>query len=280
MKIYKQDISSLFFYCVGFSKIRNRFLRILNKKMATFITFHNIMPESFDNFKDNICFLKRHTNVVSLDDFFSANLSSKNINVVITFDDGYKSWLTYAIPLLLEFGLPATFFIASGFVGLSKEKQAEFMRSRLLIPSGIRRNIKGLDFEDLREIIKKGFTIGGHTLSHCNLKNLRNINQIRYEIGKDKIELESETGVKIKYFAYPFGAYINPEIHLIGVLKELGYEGAVTTVPGFNKTDSNPYLLYRDKTDAPMPRIMFKAKVFGNYGITHFIKKRVLGISL
>lgn len=278
MKIRKQDICALLFYYAGYSRIRNLLLRILNRRVTRFVTFHDIMSEAVGYFKGNIYFLKRSTNVVSLDDFFSARLSSKKINVVITFDDGYKSWLTHATPLLQELGLPATFFVTSGFVGLSKKDEVEFMRSRLFLTPGPQRITEGLNFEDLRGIAEKGFIIGGHTLNHCNLRNLRNIDQVRYEISKDKIELERETGAKIEYFAYPSGAYFNPEINLVEVLKELGYKGAVTTAPGFNRLGSNPYLLRRDLTGASMPGKVFRARVYGNYDIVHFIKERVLKV--
>jgi len=248
------------------------------KPVTRFVTFHDILPEAFSDFKANIYFLKRKTNVVSLGDFFSDRLSSKKINVAITFDDGYESWISRAVPVLKELGLPATFFLTSGFVGLSKEDEAEFIRSKLLTTLGPRRTTGGLSVEDVRRIVEDGFTIGGHTLNHCNLRNLRNIDQVRYEIAKDKIELERETGAKIEYFAYPSGAHFNPEINLVEVLKELGYKGAVTTVPGFNRLGSNPYLLRRDLTGASMPGHVFRARVYGNYDIVHFIKERVLKV--
>jgi peptidoglycan/xylan/chitin deacetylase (PgdA/CDA1 family) len=40
--------------------------------------------------------------------------------VMITFDDGYRSCRDIALPILRELGVPATFFIATGFPGVGK----------------------------------------------------------------------------------------------------------------------------------------------------------------
>jgi len=276
--IRRQDISVLLLYYLGYSRIRNIFLRLRRKPVTTFVIFHDILPEAFSNFKANIYFLKRSTNVVSLEDFFSDRLSSKKINVVITFDDGYKSWLIRAVPALKQLGLPATFFVTAGLAGLSKKDEVEFMRSNLSLTLGPRRIMEGLSLEDVRRIIEEGFTIGGHTLNHYNLGKLRESAQVRYEIAEDKIRLEKLTGVKIEYFSYPFGAYYNPKINLIEVLKESGYKGAVTTIPGLNSVRSSRYLIHREITPASMPGRVFRARVYGNYDAVRFIKERVLKI--
>lgn len=276
--IRSQDLCVLLLYYLGYSRIRNLVLRLQRQPVTRFVTFHDILPETFSNFKANIYFLKRSTNVVSLEDFFAGRLSSKKINVVITFDDGYKSWLTHAVPVLKELGLPATFFVTSGFVGISKDDEADFLRSKLFLTLGPGRITRGFNFEDVRRIVEEGFTIGGHTLNHCNLGKLRDSAQARYEIAEDKMRLEKVTGVKIKYFAYPSGVYYNPEINLAEVLKDLGYKGAVTTVPGFNSVRSSPYLLHRELTGASMPGRVFRARVYGNYDVVRFIKNRALKV--
>lgn len=274
MLIRRQDLSVLLFCCLGYSRIRNLVLRLQRKPVARFVTFHDVLPEALGCFEANLHFLKRSTNVVSLDDFFSGRLASEKINTVITFDDGYKSWVSDAVPVLKELGLPAMFFVSSGFVGLSKEDEAEFIRSKLLLkPTPHRRITGGLNFEDVRRIVEEGFTVGGHTLNHCNLAELRDSVQLRYEIAEDKMRLERLTGTKIEYFSYPFGAYQNPVINVTEVLRESGYRGAVTTISGFNSITSNPYLLHREITYASMHKWVFTARAHGNYDAVRFLKQ-------
>ena len=107
--VRRQDLALLLLYYLGYSRIRNLVFRLKQKPVTRIVMFHDILPEASGFFKANLYFLKRHTNVVSLDDFFSGKLSSKKINVVITFDDGYKSWVTLAVPTLKELGYDAVY---------------------------------------------------------------------------------------------------------------------------------------------------------------------------
>jgi peptidoglycan/xylan/chitin deacetylase (PgdA/CDA1 family) len=270
----RQDLSVLLLYFLGYSRVRNLLLRLRHDPVARFVTFHDLLPETLACFEAKLHFLSRNTNVVSLDDFFLGKLSWEKINVVITFDDGYKSWILDAVPVLKKLKMPATFFVSSGFVGLSEKEEVEFIKSKLFSnPGAFQRTTGGLSFNDVKRISEEGFTIGGHTVTHCNLKKMLNNNRLRYEIGDDKLRLERIIGRKIHYFAYPSGAYHNPAISVSGVLKEMGYRGAVTTVCGFNSMESDPYLLHRDLTDAPMPKRIFQARVYGNSDPVRFLKQ-------
>jgi peptidoglycan/xylan/chitin deacetylase (PgdA/CDA1 family) len=272
MVIRRQDLGVLVSYCAGFSTIRNLVFRLRREPVARFVMFHDIPSEALGAFEANLGFLKRSTNVIGLDDFFSGRLSIKKINVVITFDDGFQSWVTTAVPLLKRLELPATFFISSGFVGLSRENEVEFMRSKLLLNLEPESKTTGLKLEDVRRIVDEGFTVGGHTVNHCSLGKVRDSVQLRYEIAEDKAVLERITGRNIDYFAYPFGANQNEESNLTEVLMEVGYRGAVTTISGFNTGATNPYLLHRELTYASMPGVVFRARVLGNYDAVSFLK--------
>jgi peptidoglycan/xylan/chitin deacetylase (PgdA/CDA1 family) len=271
MLLSKQDLCLLAFYYLGFSGTRNLVLRFLGKSVARFVTFHDIPNGADSSFEAALRFLKENTNVISLDDYFARKLSCKRINVVITFDDGYKSWISKAVPALKEHGLPATFFVSSGFLSLSKEEEAEFIRSRL---KTCRKTTGGLSAEDVRKIAQENFAIGGHTYNHVNLAEIQDRVELKREILLDKQRLESIIGKEIRYFAYPFGVHRNPNTDLIEVLKEAGYRGAVTTISGFNTAGSNSHLLCRELTGVPTPLCVLKARVRGTYDVVKILKNQ------
>jgi len=62
------------------------------------------------------------------------------------------------------------------------------------------------------------------------------------ELSKTIIEEVVGNGKKVKFFAYPFGAY---EPHLIEYLRLAGYTGAFTTNPGGNHKGEDPFLIKR-----------------------------------
>jgi peptidoglycan/xylan/chitin deacetylase (PgdA/CDA1 family) len=272
-KISTQDLSVIFFYFLGYSRIKNFILRSQHKPVARFVTFHDVSYSTIESFETNLHFLKKKTNVISLDDFFSGQLSSKKLNVVITFDDGYKSWVDHAIPILLKLGLPATFFVSSGFIGLPAEHETEFGPSVVFEKSGAHRTTGCLSCEDIRKIIKQGFTIGGHTVNHCRLPEIDDRAKVRDEIVEDKKKLALITGGRISYFAYPFGANFSAQLDIANILKEAGYRGAVTTISDFNSRETDPYMLHRDLTRASMNSWTFKAIVYGNRDATKILRQ-------
>ena len=70
---------------------------------------------SVSKFKQQLNFLKKNYHFVSLDNFIKFEKSKKK-NISITFDDGYKDNLTYALPVLKELDIPATIYIVTKFL--------------------------------------------------------------------------------------------------------------------------------------------------------------------
>lgn len=265
---HKQDIALLLCYYSGAAKIRNTILRFQHKQISRFVMFHDIPPEAIRRFESHMLFLKTRANVISMDDFFSNNVSLKKINVVITFDDGYKSWISNALPILKKLQLPATFFISSGFIGLSEQEASNFIRHNLRT-----QNVTGgLDIEDVKILAEQGFGIGGHGTNHKMLSEIDDISQLRQEIIEDKERLEKIVKREVDYFAYPFGDDRNSKISLADLLREIGYKGAVTTKSGLNMINGDPYHLHRELTFSAMAKSLFKARVSGSSDLVQLMK--------
>lgn len=98
-----------------------------------------------------------------------------------------------------------------------------------------------MQWEDIEGIYTQGFEIGSHTVSHRFLASLPD-EEVIEELTESKQKLENSLAEKITCFCYPGGKYNKKTVELV---KQAGYQCAVTTNPGLNATDSNLFELKR-----------------------------------
>jgi len=133
-----------------------------------------------------------------------APINFTNTTVSLTFDDGAAD--NYAVrPILSERGLHATFYIVSGFTGTEGYMTAG----------------------QLRDLFEDGNEIGGHTLNHTKLTEVRGADLER-EICQDRQNL-LDHGFEVTSFAYPFGHYDEVSKQ---VVKDCGYANARAVTGG------------------------------------------------
>jgi peptidoglycan/xylan/chitin deacetylase (PgdA/CDA1 family) len=83
----------------------------------------HLLSVSAEHFRQQLEVVKRVAQPLSLDQL-SDTMERENFprrGVVITFDDGYLDNLESALPILREAGLPATIYVATGYVGTDRE---------------------------------------------------------------------------------------------------------------------------------------------------------------
>jgi len=153
-----------------FLKTGNAILNYHKIRSDEYLIKHNDeLAVSVSKFKEQLTFLKKNYNLVSLENILNFEKSNK-FNVSITFDDGYKDNLKYALPILNEFNVPATIYFVTkffenefsvwwyelqDFIWQSSENiKFEYREKKYDI--SIKSNFEKLKcFKKLREVIKK-----------------------------------------------------------------------------------------------------------------------------
>jgi putative peptidoglycan lipid II flippase len=127
--------------------------------------------------------------------------------VGLTFDDGYRDFLTSALPILERYGFTATLFIVAGLLGGENDWDKEGPRLPLL------------DKDELREVMARGIEIGSHGLSHVRLAGLDHATLTR-EVQDSRELLSVLLGEAVDGFCYPYGSLDGPAVRAV---QEAGY---------------------------------------------------------
>ncbi len=113
--------------------------------------------------------------------------------VILTFDDGYRDFADFALPLLQKYGFPATLYVVSGLVGAT---------SRWL--PGEDSRLPLLEWSDLARLPALGIEIGSHSMTHRALDALPD-KELLLELSQSKARIEQKLGLEVVSLAYPFG---------------------------------------------------------------------------
>jgi peptidoglycan/xylan/chitin deacetylase (PgdA/CDA1 family) len=171
------------------------------------------------DFRDQLSWLKFNGfTAITVSEALSSTNAAGNA-VVITFDDGVRSDLTVAAPLLKEFGFSATFYLTSGLLG--------------------RKGFLGSN--DVRELAREGFEIGCHSRNHRSLDHLGEAD-LEEEIIQAKAELEAIIGVPVEHYACPGGSWSPLAVQ---VAKRAGFKSMATSRIGRNSRTTDRYRLAR-----------------------------------
>jgi peptidoglycan/xylan/chitin deacetylase (PgdA/CDA1 family) len=210
-------------------------------------------------------FFARHFRVIPLGEMVRRLRAGESVSgcLAITFDDGYLDNLQAAAPELRARGLPACFFVATGFVGTDRQPwwDREF---------GAR--AWWMTWDDVRTLHAQGFEIGAHTESHADLGHTPLPDATR-ELSASRARLEAELGAPVTLFSYPYGAAERISEATRERVREAGYDCCLSAFGGTVARGGDPYrarrapispwhlspahfgfeLLFREPRGAPSP---------------------------
>jgi peptidoglycan/xylan/chitin deacetylase (PgdA/CDA1 family) len=104
--------------------------------------------------------------------------------VALTFDDGYATDISRALPCLEQRSVPATFFVVPAWVG-----QPGY-----------------LHWDQVRALAQAGMAIGSHSLTHACLPELP-AGELRYELAVSRQLLQDQLGAPVSLLSVPGGFY-------------------------------------------------------------------------
>jgi peptidoglycan/xylan/chitin deacetylase (PgdA/CDA1 family) len=129
--------------------------------------------------------------------------------LAITFDDGYRGLREHAFPVLEAHGYRATCFVITEYAG---------RLNRWDVAYGGRR-FAHLAWRDMRAWQGRGIEFASHSATHPRLTRCSS-DQVRGELERSRVAIESALGVETPAVSYPFGAAGEREERLA---REAGY---------------------------------------------------------
>jgi len=190
-------------------------------QLVPVLTYHDIGPQTKGRlviaakaFAEQMRYLKannyRVITLAELHEFLQLKRQLPRRAVVLTFDDGYRSFLTYAYPVLKELGFTATLFVYTDYVGTGRN---------------------ALAWEDLARLTAEGFQVEGHTKSHGDLRRQPGESEadhgrrLRAELESSQRLFQQRLGRPAKFLAYPYGA---ADDAVLVHTRESGFLGGLT----------------------------------------------------
>ena len=230
---------------LGFLLSRSGLLTRFVQDMAVVLAFHRVNSETAGDaltispreFEDHCRFVRRHFDVISLGELVRRLEKGEDTGgtLVITFDDGYCDNAEVAAPILSKLGLPATFFLTTGFIGTDRVAPWD---QHLPDPPG------WMNWDQVLELHRAGFELGAHTVNHVDM-GATPPETIRSELRDSKRTLEEFLGREVDLFAYPFGGPENITAEARALIKEAGFRCCPSCHGGVNPVRADPFKLRR-----------------------------------
>jgi peptidoglycan/xylan/chitin deacetylase (PgdA/CDA1 family) len=140
--------------------------------------------------------------------------------IVLSFDNGYQSQYTQALPVLRRLG----------WVGVENIQL-----------TGLPPSQGGLGDAQVRGLLAAGWELDTQGFSHADLITLDS-QQLHYQVAVARTTLQQRYHVPVNWFCYPSGHY---DATVVAAVRAAGYTGSTTVVPGWAHPRDDPYRLHR-----------------------------------
>jgi peptidoglycan/xylan/chitin deacetylase (PgdA/CDA1 family) len=140
--------------------------------------------------------------------------------IVLSFDNGYQSQYTNALPVLRS----------AGWVGVENIQL-----------TGLPPSQGGMTQAQIHGLVSAGWELDTQGFSHADLIAI-SPSELHYQVTVARQEVKRRYGVPVHWFCYPSGHY---DAAVIAEVKAAGYVGSTTVIPGWATAGEDPYRLPR-----------------------------------
>jgi peptidoglycan/xylan/chitin deacetylase (PgdA/CDA1 family) len=150
----------------------------------------------------------------------------------LTFDDGYAAVREHVFDGLARRSVPFHVFVVSDYAGRNNEWDLSLGR----------RPFRHASWDELREMVEAGVTVGSHGATHRDLTRLSD-GAVAEELTRSKRAIEEALGVPVRTLSYPFGRY---NALAARAAAAAGYEAAFSLYPRHSNERVERFALRRN----------------------------------
>jgi peptidoglycan/xylan/chitin deacetylase (PgdA/CDA1 family) len=146
--------------------------------------------------------------------------------VAVTFDDGYRSVLELALPIMRRLGLPGSIYVPTNYAGQAGPMAWDGIDQWIGGPH--EQELHPLGWDELGTLAAEGWEVGSHTRSHPRLTQLGDAD-LADELEGSKAACERGMGRACRTIAYPYG---DVDGRVVAAARRAGYEAAASLPKG------------------------------------------------
>jgi peptidoglycan/xylan/chitin deacetylase (PgdA/CDA1 family) len=209
-------------------------------QLVPVLCYHNLAPQSKGRmilaakvFEEQMRYLKNQgyhvINLKEFIEFVSLKRQLPRRSVLLTFDDGYRSFRQYALPVLQELGFTATLFVYTDYVGAGSN---------------------AFTWADLKKLQQEGFDVQAHSKSHGDMLRASSEpageyeKRLEAELAQPRALFQKNLGFAPEFLAYPYG---RQDDAVVRRTKDRGYTAAFTVRRQGSPSFVDPYRINRSQ---------------------------------
>lgn len=259
----RRDLVATLFHATGATSLLGLVLnsRLLRGPIVRAVSYHETPERDRASFRRHLQYYLRRMTALGEGDlgaFLSGALTLERPGLLLTFDDGFKNNYTVAADVLDEFGVKGFFFVPINFMATADQPESArgFVSEHLYEGHAPPttwpiEDYLPMSWADLRELVRRGHSVGCHGMQHQALGPLTDASQLQREVVEAKVVLEKQLGAPVSCFCWPFGTLASYSREAFALIRQ-HYRYAFTTFGAPLFAGDDPYTIDRARVEPRM----------------------------